>query len=212
MSYFTISSATSYLLAVTVVLNAAASGFLGSCVYCQHIHLYNHISIEDWFRGRSAAASSCRTSFLILIAVLICRVTTRHSRQIPNLGGEQDGDTGVKANSFPFCRNAIRKNCIIDQQTSHQKVKKLFPTLLSCPANIETAILFITQHYSNRIITMASTDYKFEGWMGVDKDAAKGKMVWQEFPKVKTWEETDVDIQVSHCGICGSDSECFSFL
>lgn len=41
--------------------------------------------------------------------------------------------------------------------------------------------------------------------MGLDKDSAQGKMVWQEFPKVKTWEETDVDIQISHCGICGSD-------
>jgi len=51
----------------------------------------------------------------------------------------------------------------------------------------------------------ATTDYKFEGWMGLDKDSAQGKMVWQEFPKVKTWEETDVDIQISHCGICGSD-------
>ncbi|KAI5367186.1 Putative alcohol dehydrogenase, zinc-type, GroES-like superfamily, NAD(P)-binding domain superfamily [Septoria linicola] len=51
----------------------------------------------------------------------------------------------------------------------------------------------------------ASTDYKFEGWCGLDKESANGKMVWQELPKVKTWEETDVDIEISHCGICGSD-------
>ncbi|RAH43679.1 NAD(P)-dependent alcohol dehydrogenase [Aspergillus brunneoviolaceus CBS 621.78] len=48
------------------------------------------------------------------------------------------------------------------------------------------------------------TDYKFEGWMGLDKDSVDGKMVWQEF-EPKPWEETDVDIKVSHCGICGSD-------
>nr|POE62839.1 nadp-dependent alcohol dehydrogenase 7 [Quercus suber] len=46
--------------------------------------------------------------------------------------------------------------------------------------------------------------YKFEGWMGTDKDSAKGKMVWQEFTP-KPFEETDVDIQITHCGICGSD-------
>lgn len=51
---------------------------------------------------------------------------------------------------------------------------------------------------------MGSTDYKFEGWMGLDKEAAKGKMVWQQF-EPKPWEETDIDMRVTHCGICGSD-------
>ncbi|KAJ5614457.1 hypothetical protein N7528_008111 [Penicillium herquei] len=51
---------------------------------------------------------------------------------------------------------------------------------------------------------MAQTDYKFEGWMGLDASSAEGNMVWQEF-EPKTWEETDIDIKVSHCGICGSD-------
>lgn len=51
---------------------------------------------------------------------------------------------------------------------------------------------------------MASVDYKFEGWMGQDKESADGKMVWGEF-EPKAWEETDVDIKISHCGICGSD-------
>lgn len=50
----------------------------------------------------------------------------------------------------------------------------------------------------------SAPDYKFEGWMGYDKSAADGKLVWTEF-EPKEWEETDVDIQVSHCGICGSD-------
>jgi alcohol dehydrogenase (NADP+) len=51
---------------------------------------------------------------------------------------------------------------------------------------------------------MASTDYTFQGWMGLDKDSAKGNMKWQAY-EPKTWEETDVDIKVTHCGICGSD-------
>ncbi|KAJ5243599.1 hypothetical protein N7489_003695 [Penicillium chrysogenum] len=51
---------------------------------------------------------------------------------------------------------------------------------------------------------MSSTDYKFEGWVGLGPEAAQGKMVWQEF-EPKPWEETDVDIKVTHCGICGSD-------
>ncbi|KAK4540067.1 hypothetical protein LTR36_009808 [Oleoguttula mirabilis] len=50
-----------------------------------------------------------------------------------------------------------------------------------------------------------SHDYKFEGWLGKDKDSADGKMVWGEFPNPKPFEETDVDIQITHCGICGSD-------
>ncbi|KAL3422580.1 NADP-dependent alcohol dehydrogenase (zinc-binding dehydrogenase) [Phlyctema vagabunda] len=52
--------------------------------------------------------------------------------------------------------------------------------------------------------TAIMTDYKFAGWMGLDKEADKGNMVWQEF-EPKTWTEDDVDIKVSHCGICGSD-------
>jgi hypothetical protein len=49
-----------------------------------------------------------------------------------------------------------------------------------------------------------ATDYKFEGWMGLDPSSGEGNMVWQEF-QPKNWEETDVDIKISHCGICGSD-------
>ncbi|KAL5344100.1 chaperonin 10-like protein [Aspergillus crustosus] len=49
-----------------------------------------------------------------------------------------------------------------------------------------------------------STDYKFEGWLGSDPSSAEGKMEWKEF-EPKVWEETDVDIKITHCGICGSD-------
>ncbi|KAM7211544.1 GroES (chaperonin 10)-like protein [Rhypophila decipiens] len=51
---------------------------------------------------------------------------------------------------------------------------------------------------------MAATDYKFEGWLGLDASAADGKMQWGEF-EPKAWEETDVDIKITHCGVCGSD-------
>lgn len=51
---------------------------------------------------------------------------------------------------------------------------------------------------------MSPQDYKFEGWLAEDASAANGAMKWKEF-EPKEWEETDVDIKVTHCGICGSD-------
>jgi hypothetical protein len=51
--------------------------------------------------------------------------------------------------------------------------------------------------------TMA-TEYKFEGWLGKGPEAATGQMVWEEY-EPKVWTEDDVDIKVTHCGICGSD-------
>lgn len=51
---------------------------------------------------------------------------------------------------------------------------------------------------------MTGTDYKWEGWVGQDAESAKGNMVWTEFTP-KAWEETDVDIKVTHSGICGTD-------
>ena len=47
---------------------------------------------------------------------------------------------------------------------------------------------------------VAPDEYKFEGWMGLDAKAAEGNMVWQEFPDVKPFDETDVDIQITHFG------------
>ncbi|RXG42083.1 hypothetical protein VDGE_10046 [Verticillium dahliae] len=47
-------------------------------------------------------------------------------------------------------------------------------------------------------------DYKFEGWIGHDEASVKGNMVWETF-EPKAWEDTDVDIKVTHSGICGSD-------
>ncbi|EME42899.1 hypothetical protein DOTSEDRAFT_153077 [Dothistroma septosporum NZE10] len=50
-----------------------------------------------------------------------------------------------------------------------------------------------------------SQDYTFQGWMGLNPESANGKMVWQEFPNQKPFGDSDIDIQISHCGICGSD-------
>jgi alcohol dehydrogenase (NADP+) len=51
-------------------------------------------------------------------------------------------------------------------------------------------------------------DTKFQGWLGKDKDV-KGKMQWGDF-EPKKWSEDDVDIEISHCGICGSDLHMLS--
>jgi len=51
---------------------------------------------------------------------------------------------------------------------------------------------------------MANNDYSFQGWMGLDKSSVDGNMVWQEYTP-KPFEETDIDIEITHCGICGTD-------
>jgi alcohol dehydrogenase (NADP+) len=49
---------------------------------------------------------------------------------------------------------------------------------------------------------------QFHGWLGLDAHAI-GNMQWRAFTP-KPWEETDVDIEISHCGICGSDLHTLS--
>ncbi|EHK50464.1 uncharacterized protein TrAtP1_007571 [Trichoderma atroviride] len=51
---------------------------------------------------------------------------------------------------------------------------------------------------------MSSNETKFEGWVALDKNAAEGQMVWQTY-EPKPWEETDIDIKITHCGVCGTD-------
>ncbi|KAK7417807.1 hypothetical protein QQZ08_011503 [Neonectria magnoliae] len=50
-----------------------------------------------------------------------------------------------------------------------------------------------------------ATDYTFQGWMGLSPESAEGKMEWNTF-EPKKWGEDDVDIQITHCGVCGSDT------
>lgn len=54
-----------------------------------------------------------------------------------------------------------------------------------------------------------NTNYEFKGWVGEDPSAAKGNMQWKTF-EPKPWEETDVDIKITHSGICGSDLHTIS--
>ncbi|KAH7136168.1 chaperonin 10-like protein [Dendryphion nanum] len=44
----------------------------------------------------------------------------------------------------------------------------------------------------------------FEGWVAKDSSAADGKMEWGSFT-AKTFEPTDIELDISHCGVCGSD-------
>lgn len=49
----------------------------------------------------------------------------------------------------------------------------------------------------------ASQDYKFKGWVGLDKDCVeKGTLEEQEFTP-KPFGDSDIDIKITHCGICG---------
>jgi D-arabinose 1-dehydrogenase-like Zn-dependent alcohol dehydrogenase len=51
---------------------------------------------------------------------------------------------------------------------------------------------------------MASPDYTFEGWVAHDPSSVAGNMQWTTY-EPKPFEPTDVDIAITHCGICGSD-------
>lgn len=55
----------------------------------------------------------------------------------------------------------------------------------------------------NKSTANMATDYKFEGWMGLDKNAI-GNMQWKAY-EPKPFNDDDVDIQITHSGICGSD-------
>lgn len=63
---------------------------------------------------------------------------------------------------------------------------------------------------STTIMTLSEAteepNYNFEGWLGYSLDSANGKMGWGSF-EPKAWEEDDVDIQITHCGVCGSDTQ-----
>lgn len=50
---------------------------------------------------------------------------------------------------------------------------------------------------------------RFQGWVGHDKESVNGKLVWGDF-KPKRWEETDIDIKITHSGMCASDLHTLS--
>jgi alcohol dehydrogenase (NADP+) len=48
------------------------------------------------------------------------------------------------------------------------------------------------------------TNTMFEGWMAFDKNAIHNGLKLASF-QPKTWEQTDIDVKITHCGLCGSD-------
>ncbi|KAK9449016.1 chaperonin 10-like protein [Limtongia smithiae] len=50
---------------------------------------------------------------------------------------------------------------------------------------------------------MPSTD-KFTGWVGLDAESVKGNLVKTTFSP-KEFTDDDIDIKISHCGMCASD-------
>jgi alcohol dehydrogenase (NADP+) len=46
---------------------------------------------------------------------------------------------------------------------------------------------------------------EFHGWLAHNKTAASGTMTWSAFP-LKPFNHIDINIRVSHCGICGTNS------
>lgn len=52
-----------------------------------------------------------------------------------------------------------------------------------------------------------STDYKFEGWVGLDANAAKGNMVWQSY-EPKAFQETDIDVRYFKTNAQQSSQPC----
>lgn len=44
----------------------------------------------------------------------------------------------------------------------------------------------------------------FRGWMALNIDCLKNGLQLQEF-QPKKWQETDIEVRITHCGLCGSD-------
>jgi len=70
------------------------------------------------------------------------------------------------------------------------------------PSSASDRITTLSNHFRPKM--SSETPYKFMGWLGLDKTSVEGNMVWQEY-EPKNWTEDDIDIKITHCGICGSD-------
>lgn len=44
----------------------------------------------------------------------------------------------------------------------------------------------------------------FRGWLALDKESINNGLQLQDF-EPKKWQETDIDVKITHCGLCGSD-------
>ncbi|KAL8907512.1 MAG: hypothetical protein Q9171_005827 [Xanthocarpia ochracea] len=72
----------------------------------------------------------------------------------------------------------------------------------SLSSSIVLCCFFIVRYATNNFTL--NTDYTFQGWMRLDPSAADGNMRWQSY-EPKQWQETDVDIKITHTGIYASD-------
>jgi hypothetical protein len=102
------------------------------------------------------------------------------------------------------------------QEDSGQDSKALtFCRLLSAPPSSFFTVLTLAKqvpsstpslHYycttARNSSNDGATNFAFQGWMGLDKDSANDPMKWQSY-QPRTWEETEVDLKITHCGICG---------
>lgn len=61
-----------------------------------------------------------------------------------------------------------------------------------------------SMHSESESQTVDPLYFQFKGWMGLDEESVDGNLKLQSF-KPKQWEETDVDIKITHCGLCDSD-------
>lgn len=70
--------------------------------------------------------------------------------------------------------------------------------MLKTPIFAIATFFRLTNTFTITILTKTvkmSTDYKFEGWVGLDKDAAKGNMQWQSY-EPKAFQESDIDVRL----------------
>jgi hypothetical protein len=75
--------------------------------------------------------------------------------------------------------------------------------LLSLPSDFTPITSLSHDLQLPTISSMAATQaYKFLGWLGYDSNSVNGNLVEAEFTP-KPFEETDVDIKITHCGMCG---------
>lgn len=56
---------------------------------------------------------------------------------------------------------------------------------------------------------MAAVGPTFNGWIGHDANAVHGNMTWGSYTP-KPFTDNDVEIEITHCGICGSDEHTMS--
>ncbi|KAF2674485.1 GroES-like protein [Microthyrium microscopicum] len=49
-----------------------------------------------------------------------------------------------------------------------------------------------------------STTEEFNGWVGHDKSSVNGTMKWESFTP-RPFTDSDVDIKITHCGVCATD-------